>query len=209
MAQQPSYQGYSDPDYVPQPGDQYENGVQQGYEAAPGGAPPPPATGGGGRRKRQYAGQAYDFGAGGNAGQAGQHGGSFSGAPVGGYGYDAQQQQPGFQPQPYGTDYGMPAPAVPPYGQPAAVGGYQPPDAGYPAHSAAPMAGGVDGITHGMSNMGMGGQPAPAAQGMLQRGHMNQLYPTDLLNQPFNVQELDLPPPAIILPPNVGTPCEF
>ncbi|KAF2205030.1 hypothetical protein GQ43DRAFT_437365 [Delitschia confertaspora ATCC 74209] len=31
---------------------------------------------------------------------------------------------------------------------------------------------------------------------------MNQLYPTDLITQPFNVAELDQPPPPINLPPN-------
>lgn len=41
---------------------------------------------------------------------------------------------------------------------------------------------------------------------MPRAGPLNQLYPTDLLNQPFNVSELDLPPPPIILPPNVGSP---
>jgi protein transport protein SEC24 len=35
---------------------------------------------------------------------------------------------------------------------------------------------------------------------------LNQLYPTDLLSQPFNVSELDLPPPPIALPPNVSQP---
>jgi protein transport protein SEC24 len=33
---------------------------------------------------------------------------------------------------------------------------------------------------------------------------LNQLYPTDLLNQPLAVKELDYPPPAAILPPNVS-----
>jgi protein transport protein SEC24 len=33
---------------------------------------------------------------------------------------------------------------------------------------------------------------------------LNQLYPTDLLNQPFAVKELDFPPPPAILPPNVS-----
>ena len=34
---------------------------------------------------------------------------------------------------------------------------------------------------------------------------LNQLYPTDLLTQPFNVAELDYPPPPIVLPPGVCT----
>lgn len=52
--------------------------------------------------------------------------------------------------------------------------------------------------------MGMGSapaqQPVPAARAV----SLNQLYPTDLLNQPFNVAELDFPPPPIVLPPNVS-----
>jgi len=60
-----------------------------------------------------------------------------------------------------------------------------------------------------MGNMQMGGgQSVPQQQQQQQTqgraGPLNQLYPTDLLNQPFNVSELDLPPPPIILPPNVS-----
>ena len=45
----------------------------------------------------------------------------------------------------------------------------------------------------------------PASQPPAQRAHpLNQLYPIDLLNQPFNVAELDYPPPPAILPPNVS-----
>ncbi|KAI9870514.1 MAG: COPII subunit, partial [Pleopsidium flavum] len=51
--------------------------------------------------------------------------------------------------------------------------------------------------------MGMGGQTQQQPPTHSQhRPQLNQLYPTDLLNQPFNVSELDLPPPPIILPPN-------
>ena len=66
------------------------------------------------------------------------------------------------------------------------------------------MSGGVTDITHGMNNLGMGGQAPLANQPLLQRPQLNQLYPVDLLNQPFNVSELDLPPPPIILPPDVS-----
>ncbi|KAF2801929.1 COPII component protein [Mytilinidion resinicola] len=39
---------------------------------------------------------------------------------------------------------------------------------------------------------------------------LNQLYPTDLVSQPFNVLELDLPPPQINLPPNTSaTPSPY
>ncbi|KAA8566584.1 hypothetical protein EYC84_009130 [Monilinia fructicola] len=54
--------------------------------------------------------------------------------------------------------------------------------------------------------MGVGGPQQPiVAQGRpgaLAQVALNQLYATDLVNQPFNVAELDLPPPPIILPPN-------
>jgi protein transport protein SEC24 len=85
------------------------------------------------------------------------------------------------------------------------LGGYQPPDGGYPSPGVPP--GNVAGITQGMGQMGMGG-PGPAVAQPQQAGvrpvTLNQLYPTDLLNQPFNVAELELPPPLIILPPNVS-----
>ena len=58
-------------------------------------------------------------------------------------------------------------------------------------------------MTQQFSQMDMSQKPAP--QAAPQRGPvLNQLYPTDLLNQPFNVQELDYPPPPAILPPNVS-----
>ena len=62
----------------------------------------------------------------------------------------------------------------------------------------------MGGITQGMGNLAMGGQGQHQAQQFQGRPPMNQLYPTDLLNQPVNVSELDLPPPPIILPPNVS-----
>jgi hypothetical protein len=52
------------------------------------------------------------------------------------------------------------------------------------------------------------GQQQPPGQGVhaVRPAVLNQLYPTDLLNQPFNATELDIPPPAIVLPPNVSQP---
>ncbi|MCJ1254153.1 COPII subunit [Lignoscripta atroalba] len=211
MAQpQPGYppQEYPNQDQYTQPGEQYGNNVQTGHE----GATSPlqdsaPATSAAARRKRNYAGQAYDFGAGANSAPRGQHqpGGSFSGPPAVGYGgYSPQAQQPGIQQPGYGAGYGAPSSmGTSNYGQPPpAVGGYQPPEAMYPTHGAPPMSGGVTDITHGMNNLGMGGQAPLANQPLLQRPQLNQLYPVDLLNQPFNVSELDLPPPPIILPPD-------
>jgi protein transport protein SEC24 len=58
-----------------------------------------------------------------------------------------------------------------------------------------------------VGQMGIG-QQQPAAQPQQAAARpavLNQLYPTDLLNQPFNVAELELPPPPIILPPNVSS----
>ena len=127
-------------------------------------------------------------------------------------GYGAYPQLDyGAQPAPYGTpQYGMPQPA-------AAVGGYQAPEPYYPSAGAPPAPGGVAGLTAGLSamNLGPGEKQQPQQLPPQQRaGPLNQLYPTDLLNQPFNVSELDLPPPPIILPPNVRCcccwlPCRF
>jgi protein transport protein SEC24 len=61
--------------------------------------------------------------------------------------------------------------------------------------------------------MQLGGQPQSqyqqpgqaAAQQPARVGPLNQLYPTDLMNNPLAVSELDLPPPLIVLPPNVSS----
>lgn len=190
---------------------------QQQYDGQPYEAPiasPPPSAGqppvdaGGKKKKRAYAAGAFDVGTGGNAAAGGQlpAGGQF-GAPqpiapgYGGAAYLGQEQQ---QQQPAG----YPSPQQ---FQPAGAPGFEQPAAGYgapqqPAYGVSP-APGVGGITQGMANMQMGGgaQPAPQQQQPQGRaGPLNQLYPTDLMNQPFNVSELDLPPPPIILPPNVS-----
>ena len=198
--------GYPNQEQSPQPpAEQYGGSPQPGQDGAQDNAP---ASGAAGRRKRHYAGQAYDFGAGANSGLGGQHqgGGSFSGPLPAGYGgYNSQDPQQQVPPQPsYNTGYGTSQPVGnPAYGQPPpAVGGYQAPDPTYPTTS---MAGGVAGITQGMGNMGVAGQSVQAGQPMQQRPLLNQLYPVDLLNQPFHVAELDLPPPPINLPPNVST----
>ena len=164
------------------------------------------------KKKRGYAAGAFEVGSGANAGVGGQlQGGATQpyGAPAaqttpgyGGYTQpDAQTAQQGYQyPQ---QGYGQ-QPATP---QAPAYGGYQAPDQGYPAPGGQPAPGapGVAGITQGVGNMSMGGQPQPAQGGQAPRpAVLNQLYPTDLLNQPFNVSELDLPPPPIILPANVS-----
>ncbi|MCJ1423909.1 COPII subunit [Sticta canariensis] len=201
----------------PQPGyptygeqEQYEANQQPDYEQNPTAAQNTVSSAAG-RRKRHYAGQAYDFGAGANSALGGQQPGAVPnpgpyplppGASNGPYGQQAQQA--GYHQPAYGAGPASP-PAVgvaPGYGQPPpGVGGYQPPDPGYPSQGPTPMQPGVGGITQGMDNMGIGGQRQHPSQ-QLQRPQLNQLYPTDLLNQPLNVSELDLPPPPIILPPN-------
>ena len=55
----------------------------------------------------------------------------------------------------------------------------------------------------------MGQMPQQQAQQMQQQSRQipltqNQLYPSDLISQPFRVEELDNPPPAINLPPGVS-----
>jgi protein transport protein SEC24 len=190
---------------------QYDNGNEPTYEDESQPQPQPEAqapTQHTGRRKRQYAGQAYEFGTGGPQTQP-QPGESFSGGTYDGYNAQAEAQT--FQQTPYGPQYGASPNPPPPgfgpspqqaYGQ--NVGGYQPPDAGYPESGAAPSQGGVAGITQGMSNMSTAAPPPPPQQQAEYRPHLNQLYPTDMLSQPFHVSELDTPPPAIVLPPNVS-----
>ena len=98
--------------------------------------------------------------------------------------------------QAYEVGAGPNAPA-PSYGQlPPAAGGYEPLEAGY------------NDITRGMNTMNMGGAATLPPQAAPQKS-LNQLIPTDLLSHPFGVLELDHPPPAIILPANVSTRCDY
>jgi protein transport protein SEC24 len=198
--------------------------IQSGFGTT---SPPPPAGqhehDGGKKKKRGYAAQAYDFGAGANSALGGQTQGGAQFPPAqapaygGGYGQQPDPQAAYGAPQ-YGAPVGaqVQGAPIPGYGAPAQYGGgvgYQAPEPGYPGPGI-PAQGGVAGITQGMGQMGMGGAPqmAPGAQpgqppqAAGRPAVLNQLYPTDLLNQPFNVAELELPPPPIILPPNVSTP---
>ncbi|PNY29771.1 Protein transport protein SEC24, partial [Tolypocladium capitatum] len=176
------------------------------------------------KKKRGYAAQAFEVGSGANAAAGGQvqAGGQQYGIPpvqqqspaYGGYPQQDPQQAaaPGYQ---YPPAYGAPPtagghPQQPQPQQQAAFGGYQAPDQGYPAPVAAGQAGaaGVAGITQGMGGVQLGGQPQqlqpPPATQAPRAGPLNHLYPTDLMNQPLSVSELDLPPPPIVLPPNTS-----
>lgn len=217
---QPPYDG------APNPEDgQYAQDGTYGEQAAPATAAL--------KKKRGYAGQAYEFGAGGNAalggGGAPPAGSPYPGQPApqagyGGYGYQAQpadaQQQPQYgmpqQQQPaYGAAPGVGSPAPqggfqqPGYG---AQGGYEAPAPGYPTSGPGQPGAqpGVAGITQQFGQMGMGGgalppQPLPPQQQGVQM-RLNPLQPVDISAQgaPFHVSDLDQPPPQIILPPNVS-----
>jgi protein transport protein SEC24 len=200
---------------------QYPPGQEPHYTDDPAGSPPPPEAmnqplDAGKKKKRGYATQAFEFGAGGNAAAGGQTPGGLPPGP-GGVGanpmggYPGQQDfQGGYAGSPAPVGYGgAPAPAA--YGAPggtpaqAGVGGYQAPEPYYQgATSAAGAPQGVSGITAGMAGMNVGEQAPQQQPAQQARVALNQLYPTDLLNQPFNVSELDLPPPPCILPPNVS-----
>lgn len=189
----PPQEGYGQPQ--PNPYDQQNPGspVQANVPGADpaGGA----AAGHGGKKKRAYAGQAYDFGTGANSALGGQQqaGGAYGGYPV-----PAQPQ--GYPQAAYGVDQTQTA--APGYPQPNApqVAGYQAPTAGYPA----PPAPGVQQMTQQFGQMGVSDPSQMQAQPPMTRNQLNQLYPTDLLTQPFNVAELDFPPPPIVLPSNVS-----
>ena len=178
--------------------------AQPGYDGVQQPAQPDsgPAPAGGRSKRRAYAGQAYDFAAGGNASLNDPQSAAYTGAQPGLAGYPAQEAQQGYQQPGYGVDQGQAAAGFSSPGIPG-VGGYQPPTQGYPGPGASPAPGGVGGMAQQFGNMGIGADRQAPAQNQ-QRAPLNQLYPTDLLNQPFNVSELDFPPPPIVLPPNVS-----
>lgn len=202
------HSGYGQPAYDQQQAP-LDDGQQQAYDARPAA----------GRKKRAYAGQAYDFGAAANANQAAQQppaqfGAQPAAAQYGAYpGQEQQGQQVG--------GYGQPAYGQPAYGgaegyqaggaygqqQPQTSYGGAPVGGGYTAPQQGYAASGLAAVTQSMGQMGLGGgsqQPAgqPAAAGPPLQ--LNRLQTTDLISQPFHVSELDMPPPSIILPPNVS-----
>lgn len=195
---------------------------QQFEQPAPAGDPQQDAAAAPGKKKKRgYAAQAFDVGSGANAGVAGG-GPQFGITPVpqlaqpyGSYPQPDSQQPaaPGFQ---YPQGYGASQPADQ-HQQPGPYGSYPGPEQGYPPPGGAPQPGppGVSGITQGMGGMQLGGQQQQQQQPLgaqaPRAGPLNHLYPTDLVNQPFSVSELELPPPPIVLPPNVSLsrPCSL
>jgi protein transport protein SEC24 len=190
----PSHEGYA-----PHPEEAYN-------QAQPEAASPPGTAAGsalapaplGGRKKRAYAGQAYDFGAGANSALGGQQqgGGAYEA------GFTQQAHEAGYPQGGYQQSAAAPA-QTPGIGQQpiAGVGGYQPPAPIYPVQQQAA----VNSMTQQFGQMDMSQKPVAAAPTSTSRPlALNQLYPTDLLNTPFNVAELDYPPPPAILPQNVS-----
>jgi protein transport protein SEC24 len=199
--------GYPPPQdgFAQQPQQPYAE--QQQYMGSSTSPPPPPqdaAAGShapahglshGGRKKRAYAGQAFEFGQGQNAALGGQP------TAGGAYGYTAPMQPQGYPQPAYPGQQAVPQPTpdafAPP--EPMSAGGYQPPMPGYPS-APVPPAPGIAQVTQQMGQMNVADQPARGQRA----APLNQLYPTDLLTQPFNVAELEYPPPPIVLPPNVS-----
>ncbi|RKF73357.1 Protein transport protein SEC24 [Golovinomyces cichoracearum] len=191
--------------------------AQEGFAAPVAGAPEHEA---GKKKKRGYAAQAYEFGAGANSSlggqfQGGNHPQTSQGPTYSGYPTQSEPQIPYGAPyygaQPVQTNDG--GASIPAYGGTTPYGGvgYHTPNASYP-NMTVPATADVTGITQGFGQMDIGskgGVPAPGVQQIpgqvaARPTVLNQLSSTDLLSQPFNVGELELPPPPIILPPNTS-----
>ncbi|KAJ5662475.1 uncharacterized protein N7477_010091 [Penicillium maclennaniae] len=170
----PPQEGYGQPGYS-SPDPQHQSSVPAQ------GAPAPVAAGG--KKKRTYAGEAFDFGSGANAALGGQ---PTAGGAYGAYPQQPQAQAMGYQQPAYGADPSQIQPALAAYAQPGPE---------------------VAQMTQQFGGMGMAEphhMPPPQQQPVVQPARqvqLNQLYPTDLISQPFNVAELDYPPPPIVLPP--------
>lgn len=143
------------------------------------------------KKKRAYAQQAYEFG--GNA--AGAAPGQQPVAPA--YG---QQPVYGAAAPVYGQQPAYGAAPVPAYGQPMA----QP-------MGAPQIPGGQEQLASQFGQMSMGNQPqAPQSMAAAVPHAPNLLVASDIISQPFQVEELDLPPPQINLPPNTSvTPSPY
>jgi protein transport protein SEC24 len=120
----------------------------------------------------------------------------------------APYQQPAYPSAQPGYPQQEPVQQQPQYVQPMGMqqGGYPGTGAGFDS---------VSGMTQQFGQMAMGGAPPmqaapqmmPQPQGIQKAQGLNQLYTVDLMQQPFNAAELDLPPPEIVLPPNVRLHC--
>lgn len=143
------------------------------------------------KRKERYAGAAYEFGAN-SSGQAG----AVPGLPPAAPGYGA----------PAAPGYGAPSPSY--GGAPVAGYGAQP----APAYGQ-PPAQDPNALHQQFGQMNLApqqGQAAPQLQQPTAATQQNQLFPSDLIAQPFHVSELYSPPPPIHLPSNAAaTPSEF
>lgn len=196
-------QPYQQPGYAPQ------GYPQGGVPTQPASAPPPTSsTAGHGSkaRRRGYAEEQYEFGAGANAaGTPSSQGGILAaGVSMGGYPGPQQQENQFISPMGGATPaigVQQPGYVVPPGMSgvgagniAAAAGGYEPP-------GGAP---GMAGVTQQFGQMGLGQQ-----QGIQKAQALNHLYSVDLMQQPFNVAELEFPPPEIVLPPNVWGSSSF
>ncbi|KAF2195243.1 COPII component protein [Zopfia rhizophila CBS 207.26] len=102
------------------------------------------------------------------------------------------------------------------FGANAGVQTGAPPPGGAPIPSVGMPAPGIpqspqDPLVQQFGQMNLGPQPVQVTPQMQPAAaHLNQLYPTDLVSQPFNVLELDQPPPQINLPPNTSaTPSPY
>jgi len=199
-------QGYAQPDPY---GQQQAPPAAGGYGQAPSygqpastpqaSGPPPavsvPGSHGGRGKRRGYAEEQYDFGAGANAGLTPAQNPLYAGQSMGGY-PNAQEQQHsqfvspmGGAPPAMGAQggYGVPQGMSGAGAGNIAAGGYEP--------TGAP---GMGGVTQSFGQMGL----TPAG-GIQKAQSLNPLFTIDLMQQPFNVAELEIPPPEIILPPNV------
>ncbi|KAJ2895300.1 uncharacterized protein MKZ38_006710 [Zalerion maritima] len=156
------------------------------------------------KKKRGYATQAFEFGTGANSGATPQGYG-------GGYPQPQQPMGMGQEPQQFQQ---QPMYGVPQQSPGAAPVGYQA-EYPYPGQAPASTPGmpadpGVAGITSGMGGMQIGAgqpqlqQPVPQPMPQQPRITLNQLHTTDLIQQPFNVVELEMPPPPLVLPPNTS-----
>lgn len=192
--QQQQQQSYGQPGYTPQ------GYPPTGAPTPPNAGPPPPGSAAGGHggktRRRGYAEEQYDFGAGANAAGTPSSQGGMPGVGMGGYPGPQQEQQTQFI-----SPMGGASPAMgmqqPGYGmQPglSGVGAGNIQTGGYEL----PGAPGMAGVTQQFGQMGLGQQA-----GIQKPQALNHLYSVDLMQQPFNVAELEFPPPEIVLPPNV------